>query len=84
MATDTTLPIDKLSAWYFAVTWGRYYIEQAIQDKTKHGWNADYDTFQLEQITDLEQFLKMTWDRHMEDLCGHPIQTMEEVTRGDS
>lgn len=84
MDTHTNLPTSKLSSWYFAVRWGTYHIEQSISRQEEAGLSADYDKFQLEHLQDLEQFLKMTWDTMMEELCGEPLQTVEEVSHGNS
>jgi len=80
MATNTTLPTDRLSTWYFAVRWGRYHIEQSIERARANGFEPTYDEYQLQQLDELEQFLKMTWDEWMEDLMGY--QTAQEVSYG--
>lgn len=80
MAIQTNLPTDRLSTWYFAVRWGRYHIEQSIQRAKEAGFDPAYDEHQLQQLEDLEQFLKMTWDEWMDELV--PSKTDEEVSHG--
>lgn len=84
MDTHTNLPTEKLSSWYYAVRWGGYHIQQSIKTQQASGLSAEYDVYQLQQLEDLEQFLKMSWDTMMDQLCGKPLQTVEEVTYGDS
>lgn len=84
MAIITNLPTDKLSSWYFATRWGKYHVEQSIHRAAQAGLDTTYDQMQLQQLEDLEQFLKMSWDVVMEDLCGKPVQTLHEVSNGDS
>lgn len=84
MAIVTNLPTDKLSSWYFAVRWGRYHIEQAVARQEASGFDSSYDKAQLETLVDLEQFLKMSWDVIMDDLCGKAGETVKEVSRGNS
>jgi len=84
MDTHTTLPTDKLSSWYFSVRWGTYHIQQAIAKQEAHGLDACYDRMQLEALSDLEQFLKMSWDIKMDELCGKPGETVQEVSCGNS
>lgn len=84
MAIVTNLPTDKLSSWYFAVRWSTYHIEQAVARQEAHGLDSTYDRLQLEMLADLEQFLKMSWDVIMDDLCGKAGETVKEVSRGNS
>lgn len=80
MATTTNLPNEKLSAWYYAVQWGKYHVEQSIERSRQMGFASSYDEHQLRHLEDLEQFLKMSWDQWMESLVTG--QTAEEFTHG--
>lgn len=80
MATTTKLPHEKLSEWYYAVTWGKYHVQQAIERSEQYGFDPSYERHQLERLEDLEQFLKMNWDNWMDSLLHD--QTAEEITHG--
>ena len=68
MATQTSVPNEKLSPWYFAVRYSILRMEQAIKYSQELGLSTTYDEHQLEQLRDLEQFLKMSWDVWMDDM----------------
>ena len=68
MATQTSVPNEKLSVWYFAVRYSILRTEQAIRDREALGLSSSYDELQLEQLRDLEQFLQMSWDVWMDDM----------------
>ena len=68
MATQTSVPNEKLSVWYYAVRYSILRTEQAIKDREALGLSSSYDELQLEQLRDLEQFLKMSWDVWMDDM----------------
>ena len=68
MATHTSVPNEKLSVWYFAVRYSILRTEQAIKYREALGLSSSYDELQLEQLRDLEQFLKMSWDVWMDDM----------------
>ena len=68
MATQTSVPNEKLSPWYFAVRYSILRMEQAIRYSQELGLSTTYDEHQLEQLRDLEQFLKMSWDVWMDDM----------------
>ena len=68
MATQTSVPNEKLSVWYFAVRYSILRTEQAIKYTQELGLSSAYDELQLEQLRDLEQFLKMSWDVWMDDM----------------
>ena len=68
MATQTSVPNEKLSVWYFAVRYSILRTEQAIKDREALGLSSSYDELQLEQLRDLEQFLQMSWDVWMDDM----------------
>ena len=73
---NTHTPVDnfKLSPWYFAVSWARRILQDKIVQHEKNGFNPVYDIHQLQQLDDLEQFLKMSWDEWMQSL--NPKQTV--------
>jgi hypothetical protein len=68
MATQTSVPNEKLSVWYFAVRYSILRTEQAIKYSRELDLSTSYDELQLEQLRDLEQFLKMSWDVWMDDM----------------
>jgi hypothetical protein len=68
MATHTSVPNEKLSVWYFAVRYSILRTEQAIKYNRELDLSTSYDELQLEQLRDLEQFLKMSWDVWMDDM----------------
>ena len=79
MTRTTPLPNDKLTPWWLAVGWARTVLQQRIVQYEANGWNAAYDMRQLEQLDDMEMFLKMSWDQWMNDL--DPQQTVQEVSK---
>ena len=66
--TYTRLENHKLSPWYFAVHWTVIGLQQKIADAEAAGFDPTYDMRQLEQLQDLEMFLKMSWDQWMEGI----------------
>ena len=78
MATQTSVPNEKLSVWYFAVRYSILRTEQAIKDREALGLSSSYDELQLEQLRDLEQFLQMSWDDWM-DAMGAILLPAEVV-----
>ena len=68
MATQTSVPNVKLSVWYFAVRYSILRTEQTIKYSRELDLSTSYDELQLEQLRDLEQFLKMSWDVWMDDM----------------
>jgi hypothetical protein len=68
MATHTSVPNEKLSVWYYAVRYSILRTEQTIKYSQALGLSSSYDELQLEQLRDLEQFLKMSWDVWMDDM----------------
>lgn len=75
MNTHTQVDNFKLSPWYFAVSWARRILQDKIVQHEKNGFNPVYDIHQLEQLDDLEQFLKMSWDEWMQSIT--PEQTVK-------
>jgi len=78
MGRTTALPNEKLTPWWLAVGWARTVLQARIVDYEAKGWNASYDMRQLEQLEDMEMFLKMSWDQWMDDL-GSSQTVMEEL-----
>ena len=68
MATQTSVPNEKLSVWYYAVRYSILRTEQTIKYSRELDLSTSYDELQLEQLRDLEQFLKMSWDVWMDDM----------------
>lgn len=66
--TYTKLENHKLSPWYFAVHWTVIGLQHKIADAEAMGIDPTYDMLQLEQLQDLEQFLKMSWDQWMDNI----------------
>ena len=79
MTSTTPLPNDKLTPWWLANGWARNVLQQRIVDYEAKGWNASYDMRQLEQLDDMEIFLKMSWDQWMHELGSG--QTVQEVNK---
>jgi hypothetical protein len=79
MGRTTALPNEKLTPWWLAVGWARTVLQQRIVHYEAQGWNAAYDMRQLEQLDDMEIFLKMSWDQWMDEL--DPKQTVQEVNK---
>lgn len=68
MLTHTQLANENLSPWYFAVRYSTLVFQQRINDLEKLGLNCSYDRHSLQQLQELEQFLKMSWDTYMDSL----------------
>ena len=66
-----------LSPWYYAVGWAKHTLQLQITRYQGMGLNTSYEEKQLEKLTELEQFLKMSWDQWMESLL--PSETAKEV-----
>ena len=75
--THTQVENTKLSPWYFGVNWAVMTLQQKVASLEEQGLNANYDMLQLQQLQDLEQFLKMSWDRWMDGIERR--QTAQEV-----
>jgi hypothetical protein len=74
---NVKLDRSKLCGWYFAIGWARIRVQQRIDEAKGYGWETNYEDQQLERITEMEQFIKMTWDQVLDgDL---PTQTAQEV-----
>lgn len=76
---NTHTPVDnfKLSPWYYAVSWARRVLQDKIRKCEELDFNPVYDIYQLEQLDDLEQFLKMSWDEWMQSIT--PEQTVKRL-----
>jgi len=75
--TCTKVDNTKLSPWYFAVHWSAIQLQEKIVDSERLGVDPTYDMLQLQQLQDLEQFLKMSWDQWMDGIEAR--QTAREV-----
>ena len=73
----TSVENTKLSPWFFAVNWGIITLQQKIADMEAMGLNPLYDIKQLENLQDLEQFLKMSWDAWLDRMDSG--KTAQEV-----
>ncbi len=73
----TKIENTKLSPWYFAVHWSAIHLQEKITEMEKLGVDPTYDIRQLQQLQDLEQFLKMSWDLWMDGIEAR--QTAQEA-----
>jgi hypothetical protein len=69
MATHTQIPLENLSAWYFAVRWSRTNLETTIEKAEALGLSSTYDRMQQERLEELELYLQTTWDTWMDDMA---------------
>lgn len=81
MTTHIDLPVEKLTPWYFAVGWAKQVMIQNIVRVKALGMSTEYDERHLEQLEDMEQFLKMSWDVWMDELEKDCAHTRVEVSR---
>ena len=66
-----TTQIDnlKLSPWYYAVLAAKAVLQQKITEMEQAGIvSPSFYIARLEELEDLEQFLKMSWDQWMFNL----------------
>lgn len=61
---------SKLLGWYFSVSWSRMVLQQSVRTARENNWTNTYEELQLERLIDLEQFLKMTWDKALEEISS--------------
>ena len=61
MATQTSLPNEKLSPWYFATRYAAMVLEQRIAITKEQDLPCEYDECQLERLKELEEFLDSSW-----------------------
>jgi hypothetical protein len=69
---DQTFKIDtlKLSRWYYAVLAVKPVLQEKIMQMETAGLvSPDYYISKLEELEDLEQFLKMSWDEWLDSLA---------------
>jgi hypothetical protein len=79
---DHTTQIDnlKLSPWYYAVLAAKAVLQQKITEIEEAGIvSPSFYIARLEELEDLEQFLKMSWDQWMESLASR--QTVVEESK---
>lgn len=65
MATQTSLPNEKLSPWYFATRYAAMVLEERVAASQKVDLPCEYDKCQLERLVELEQFLDSSWKAWM-------------------
>jgi hypothetical protein len=61
MATQTSLPNEKLSPWYFAARYAAMVLKQRVAVAQKQELPCEYDKLQLERLLELEEFLDSSW-----------------------
>jgi hypothetical protein len=61
-------PTKSSASGTYAVRYSILRTEQTIKYTQELGLSSAYDELQLEQLRDLEQFLKMSWDVWMDDM----------------
>lgn len=79
---DHTTQIDnlKLSPWYYAVLAAKAVLQQKITEIEEAGIVSPcFYIARLEELEDLEQFLKMSWDQWMDSLASR--QTVVEESK---
>jgi hypothetical protein len=79
---DHTTQIDnlKLSPWYYAVLAAKAVLQQKITEIEEAGIvSPSFYIARLEELEDLEQFLKMSWDQWMDSLSTR--QTVVEESK---
>jgi hypothetical protein len=62
MATQTSLPNEKLSPWYFATRYAATVLEERLAAAQKYNVPCEYDKLQLERLKELEDFLDSSWN----------------------
>ena len=75
-----TTPIDnlKLSPWYYAVLAAKAVMQEKITQMEEAGLvSPSFYIARLEELEDLEQFLKMSWDEWMESLASRQTAVEE-------
>jgi hypothetical protein len=76
MVTQINLPSEKVSSWYFAVHWAKLALETNIERNTAYGWPTDYDQRHVDQLQELEAFLKEAGDAWYDGItstCLHAV-----------
>jgi hypothetical protein len=68
ISETTPVPNENLSKWLFAVRHCIWAIKCRVRDAELAGFDATYDRRHLETMEDLEMFLKMSWDKWLDDL----------------
>ena len=70
MNHTTSIDNLKLSPWYYAVLAAKAVMQQKITEMEQAGIvSPAFYIARLEELEDLEQFLKMSWDQWMESLA---------------
>lgn len=80
MNHTTQIPNLKLSPWYYAVLAAKGVMQQKITEMEQAGIvSPAFYIARLQELEDLEQFLKMSWDEWMDSLA--PGQTAVEESK---
>ena len=80
MNHTTSIDNLKLSPWYYAVLAAKAVLQQKITEIEEAGIvSPSFYIARLEELEDLEQFLKMSWDQWMDSLSTR--QTAVEETK---
>ena len=77
---NSTTPINnlKLSPWYYAVLAAKAVMQEKITQMEEAGLvSPSFYIARLEELEDLEQFLKMSWDEWMESLASRQTAVEE-------
>ena len=70
MYSTTSIPNLKLSPWYYAVLAAKGVMQQKITEMEQAGIvSPTYYIARLQELEDLEQFLKMSWDQWMDSFA---------------
>jgi hypothetical protein len=78
LTTHTEIDNYNLSPWYFAVRYASLALQNRITNFKEKEWDTTYDEHVLKNLTELEQFLKMSWDTWMDEL-ETSIKSKQEV-----
>ena len=76
---NSTTPVDnfRLSTWYHAVTWAKGALQKKVAHAEVDGLDTAFDIQRIEELEELEQFLKMSWDQWLHAL-ENPQTAVEE------
>ena len=76
---NNTTPVDnfKLHTWYCVVDWAKRALQRKIAYAEADGLDTAFDIQKLQELEDLGQFLKMSWDQWLYAL-ENPQTAVEE------
>jgi hypothetical protein len=69
---STLIDNEKLMPWYHAVHWAGLVLQQHIKQLEAADLDATLHRKRLAELTDLEQFLSMSWDVWMDLIAKTP------------